>query len=47
MTDCVPAVAAAVTAYRRRKQRIKNIDQLAHVLGLLDEEDAIMSQDDS
>ena len=45
MDDCVAAVAAAVAAYRRRKQRIKNIDQLALVRGLLDEEDATMSQD--
>ena len=44
MTDCVAAVTAAVAAYRCRKQRIKNINQLAH-LGLLDEEDAIVSRE--
>ena len=37
--DCVAAVTVVVAAYRRRKQRIKNINQLALVLGLLDEED--------
>ena len=31
--DCVAAVTAVVAAYRRRKQRIENIDQLALVLG--------------
>ena len=42
MDDCVAEVVAAVAAYRRRKQRIKNIDQLPLVLGLLDEEDGII-----
>ena len=44
MDDCV----AAVAAYRRLMQRIENIDKLALVLGLLDEDDqnAIMSQDE-
>ena len=42
--DCVAAVAASVAAYRHRKLIIKNINQLALVLGLLDEEDAIVSQ---
>ena len=32
MDDCVAAVMAAVAAYRRRKQRIKSINQLALVL---------------
>ena len=32
-------MTVAVAAYRRRKQRIKNTNQLALVLGLLDEED--------
>ena len=31
--DCVAAVTVAVAAYRRRKQRIKNTNQLALVLG--------------
>ena len=43
MDDYVAAVAVAVAAYRRRKQRIKNINQLALVLGLLDEGDAMVS----
>ena len=30
---CVAAVKVAVAAYRRRKQRIKNTNQLALVLG--------------
>ena len=49
MDDCVSAVAAAVAAYRRRKQRIKTIAQWTLVLVLLDEDDqdAIMSQNDS
>ena len=46
MNDCVVTVAAAVAAYRRRKKRIEKADQLVLVLGLLDEEDAILSQDD-
>ena len=41
--DCVASVTVAAAAYRRRKQRIKNTNQLALVLGLLDEEDAIVS----
>ena len=41
--DCVAAVTAAVAAYRRRKQRIKNTNQLALVLGLIDKEDAVVS----
>ena len=44
MDDCVAAVTAAVAPYRRRKQRIKNMNHLALVLGLLDEEDAIVSR---
>ena len=49
MDDCVSAVAAAVAAYRRRKQRIKTIAQWTLVLVLLDEDDqdGIMSQNDS
>ena len=43
--DCVAAVTVAVAAYRRRKQRIKNTNQLALVLGLLDEEDAVVSRE--
>ena len=31
--------------FRRCKQRIKNINQLALVLGLLDEEDAVVSRE--
>ena len=42
MDDHVAAVTVGVAAYRRRKQRIKNINQLALVLGLLGEEDAIV-----
>ena len=34
MDDCVAAVTAAVAAYRRCKQIIKNINQLALVLGV-------------
>ena len=34
MEDCVAAVTAAVAACRRCKQRIKNINQLALVLGV-------------
>ena len=47
MDDWVAAVAASVAAYRHRKLRIKNISQLALVLGLLDEEDAIVSREQS
>ena len=43
--DCVAAVTVAVAAYRRRKQIIKNTNQLALVLGLLDEEDAVVSRE--
>ena len=43
--DCVAVVTVAVAAYRRRKQRIKNTNQLALVLGLLDEEDAVVSRE--
>ena len=43
--DCIAAVTVAVAAYRRRKQRIKNINQLALVLGLLDEKDAVVSRE--
>ena len=42
---CVAAVAAVVAVYLRRKQRTKTIAQWSLVLGLLEEEDAIMSQD--
>ena len=38
-------VAAAVAVYRHRKERVEVIAQLAPLLGLLDEEDAIMSKD--
>ena len=44
MDDCVAAVTTAVAAYRRRKQRMKNINLLTLVRGLLDEEDAIVSR---
>ena len=47
MDDCVAAVTAAVAAYRRRKQRIKNISQLALVIELLNAEDAIVSREHS
>ena len=36
MTDCVAAMMAAAATYRRRKQGIENINQLALVLGLID-----------
>ena len=45
MGDYVAAVTVAVAAYRRRKQRIKNVNKLALVLGLLDEKDAIVSRE--
>ena len=45
MDDCVPAVAAAVAPNRRRKQRIKSINQMALALVLLDVEDAIVSRE--
>ena len=45
MNDYVAAVTVTVAAYRHRKQRIKNINQFALVLGLLDEEDAIVSRE--
>ena len=37
MDDCVAAMTIAVAAYRRLKQRINNINQVALVLGLLGE----------
>ena len=45
--DYVAAVKVAVAAYRRRKQRIKSINQLIVVLliRLLDEEDVIVSRE--
>ena len=45
MDDYVAAVTVAVAAYRRRKQRIENINQLALVLGLLDEEYVVVSRE--
>ena len=45
MYDGVAAVTAAVAAYRRRKKRTKNINQLAFVLELLDEEGATVSRE--
>ena len=45
MDDCVVAVTAAVAAYLRGKQRIKNVNQLELVLGFLDVDDAILSQE--
>ena len=45
MNDYVAAVTVTVAAYRRRKQEIKHINQFALVLGLLDEEDAIVSRE--
>ena len=45
MDDCAAAVAASVAAYRHRKLRIKNINQLALVLMLLNEEDTIVSRE--
>ena len=45
MDDFVAALTATVAAYRRLKQIIKSIYQLALVLGLLDEEDAIVSRE--
>ena len=45
MDGYVAAVTVAVAAYRRRKQRIENINQLALVLGLLDEECAVVSRE--
>ena len=45
MDDYIAAVTVAVAAYYRRcKQRIDDISQLVLILGLLDEEDAIMSR---
>ena len=40
--DCVAAATAIVASYRHRKQIIKNINQLALVLGLHKVEDAIV-----
>ena len=46
MDDRVAAVTVAVASYRRRKRRIKDINQLAAlVLGMLDEEGAIVSRE--
>ena len=45
MDDCVASVTAAVAVYRRHNQKIKNTNHLALVLGLLDEEDAIVSRE--
>ena len=46
MDDCIAAVAASVAPYGHRKLRIKSINQLALVLGLLlDEEDALVSRE--
>ena len=45
MGDCVAAVTASGAEYPHRKLRIKSIDQLALVIGLLDEEDAIVSRE--
>ena len=42
MDDCDAAVTAAVVAYRYRKQKIDDINQVALVLGLLDVEGAII-----
>ena len=43
--DYVGAVTVEVAAYRCRKHRIKNINRLALVLGLLDEDDAVVSRE--
>ena len=45
MDDSFAAMAVAVESYRRRKHIIKTNDQLPLVLGLLDEDDAIMSRE--
>ena len=45
MDDYVAAVTAAVAAYRRLNQRIKNINQLALIIGLLDVEDVVLSRE--
>ena len=45
MDDYVAAVTVAVAAYRRRRAENKNINQLTLVLGLLDEEDTIVSRE--
>ena len=45
MDYCVAAVAVSIAECPHRKLRIKNINQLALVLGLLDEEDAIVSRE--
>ena len=45
MDDCVEAMPIAVAAYRHRKQIIKNINQLALVQELLDEEDVTVSRE--
>ena len=46
MDDYIAAVTVAVAAHRRRWQRLKNIFQLALVLGLLDEENATVPRED-
>ena len=45
MDDCIAAVMAAVEVFRRRNERIKNINQLTLVQELVDEEDAIVSRE--
>ena len=45
MDDCVAAVTTSGAEYPHRKLRIKNINQLALVLGLLAEEDTIVSRE--
>ena len=45
MDDSAAAGAVVVVARRRRTQRIKNIAQLALILGLLDEEGAVVSRE--
>ena len=45
MDDCVAAVTASGAEYPHRKLRIKNINQLALVLGLLAEEVTIVSRE--
>ena len=45
MDDCVAAVTTSGAEYPRHKLRIKNINQLALVLGLLAEEDTLVSRE--